>query len=60
MDEKAVDYLDLIAQAEAEDRAERNTRGILPEASGEQVVDYLAVSKAWQEERGWMDSWKKD
>ena len=60
MDEKVVDYLDLIARAAEEDRAERNIRNVLPEPAGEQVVDYLAVSKAWQEDRGWMDNGKKD
>ncbi len=60
MDEKVVDYLALIAQVAAEDRAERNTGSVLPEVSEEQVVDYLAVSKAWQEKRGWMDSGKID
>lgn len=60
MDENAVDYLDLIARAAEEDRAERNKGSVMPEPAGEQAVDYLAVSKAWQEDRGWMDSGKKD
>lgn len=51
-----VDYLDLIARAAAEERAERDEESVLPEPAGEQVVDYLAVSRAWKEERGWMDN----
>lgn len=54
--EKVVDYLDLIARAAAEERAERDEESVLPEPAGEQVVDYLAVSRAWKEERGWMDN----
>ena len=54
--EKVVDYLDLIARAASEERAERDEESVLPEPAGEQVVDYLAVSRAWKEERGWMDN----
>ena len=54
--EKVVDYLDLIARAAAEERAERDEESVLPEPAGEQGVDYLAVSRAWKEERGWMDN----
>ena len=54
--EPIVDYLDLIARAAEEDRAQRNVDSVLPEPAGEQIVDYLAVSKAWQEDRGWMDN----
>ena len=59
MNDKAVDYLELIARAAAEDRAERDVESVLSEPAGEQVVDYLAVSKAWQEERGRMDNREK-
>lgn len=59
MSEKVVDYLDLIARAAAEDRAEQDRKAVLPEPAGEQVVDYMAVSKAWKEERGWMDNQQK-
>lgn len=59
MSEKAVDYLELIARAAAENQAERDVESVLPEPAGEQVVDYLAVSKAWQEDRGWMDNREK-
>ena len=59
MSEKVVDYLDLIARAAAEDRAKREQKAVLPEPAGEQVVDYMAVSKAWKEERGWMDNRQK-
>lgn len=54
--EKVVDYLDLIARAAVEERAERDEESVLPEPAGEQVVDYLAVSRVWKEERGWMDN----
>ena len=60
MSDKAVDYLDMIARAAAEDRAERDRETVLPEPAGEQVVDYLAVSKAWKEGRGWMDNVQKE
>ena len=56
MNEKPVDYLELIARAAAEDRAE--CKSVMPEPAGEQVVDYMAVSKAWQEQLGRMDSGK--
>ena len=59
MSEKVVDYLEQIARAAAEDRAERDVESVLPEPAGEQVVDYLAVSRAWQEDRGWMDNREK-
>ncbi len=58
--EPVVDYLDLIARAAEEERAQRNVDSVLPEPAGEQIVDYLAVSKAWQEDRGWMDNDEKD
>ena len=50
----SVDYLDLIAKVEAEDRARREEDSLLPEPAGEQVVDYLAVSKQWEEVKGMM------
>ena len=50
----SVDYLDLIARVEAEDRAGREEDSLLPEPAGEQVVDYLAVSKQWEEVKGIM------
>ena len=60
MSDKTVDYLDLVARAAAGDRAERDQETVMPEPAGEQVVDYMAVSKAWKEERGWMDNGEKD
>ena len=51
MSEKVVDYLDLIARAAADDRAEQDRKAVLPEPAGEQVVDYLAVSEKWKEEK---------
>ena len=56
MNKDCVDYLELIARAAEEDKAERGGEAVLPEPAGEKVVDYLAVSKAWKEERGWMDN----
>ena len=58
--EPIVDYLDLIARATEEDLAQRNVDSVLPEPAGEQIVDYLAVSKAWQEDRGRMDNDAED
>lgn len=60
MSDKTVDYLDLVARAAAEDHTERDQETVMPEPAGEQVVDYMAVSKAWKEERGWMDNGEKD
>lgn len=54
MSDKAVDYLDMIARAAEEDRAESDQESVLPEPAGEQVVDYLAVSEAWKEEKARM------
>ena len=56
MNEKAVDYMDMAYRFDAEERASRGERVALPEPAGEPVVDYLAVSKAWKEECGWMDN----
>ena len=56
--DKVVDYLAVVARAAEEDHARQNADGVLPEPAGEQVVDYMAVSKAWKEERGWMDNGK--
>ena len=50
----SVDYLDLIARVEAEDRAGREKESLLPEPTGERVVDYMAVSKQWEEVKGIM------
>ena len=60
MSEKVVDYIDLVSRYDAEERASRGEQVVLPEPAGEQVVDYLAVSKAWKEERGWMDNWQNE
>lgn len=54
MKNEPVDYLDLIARAEQEERAGRGEEPLLPEPVGEQVVDYLAVSKQWTEVKGMM------
>ncbi len=51
MGEKTVDYLDLISRFNAEERVSRREQVVLPESAGEQVVDYLAVSKLWKEEK---------
>ena len=50
----SVDYLNLIARAEAEDRTGREKESLLPEPTGERVVDYLTVSKQWEEVKGIM------
>ena len=51
MGEKTVDYLDLISRYNAEERVSRREQVVLPESAGELVVDYLAVSKLWKEEK---------
>ena len=48
--EPVVDYLELVARAETENRASRDEATVMPEPAGEQVADYIAVSKAWKEE----------
>ena len=54
MKNNSVDYMDLMARAAEEDRAARNEEMLLPESAGEQVVDYLAVSRQWKEVKGLM------
>ncbi len=54
-----VDYMDIIARASEEERVKRNVESVLPEPVGQQIVDYMAVSKAWKEERDWMDNTKE-
>ncbi len=49
MKKDCVDYLELIARAAEEDKAEYGGETVLPEPAGEQVVDYLAVSERWKE-----------
>ena len=55
-----VDYLSLISRLAQEERADRKDRSVLPEPVGEQVVDYLAVSKAWKEDPGRMVNGQQD
>ena len=45
-----VDYLDLMARAEEEERKD-DWSAMLPEPQGEKAVDYLAVAAAWEVER---------
>ena len=49
--EAVVDYLDAVARFAAEDRDARVDPAVMPEPAGEQVVDYLAVSEKWKEEK---------
>ena len=49
--EAVVDYLDAVARCAAEDRDARVDPAVMPEPAGEQVVDYLAVSEKWKEEK---------
>ena len=51
MRDKVVDYLDLVARFAAEERVGQVDTASLPEPAGEQVVDYLAVSERWKEEK---------
>ena len=46
-----VDYLDAVARFAAEERDSRGDPAVMPEPAGEQVVDYLAVSEQWKEEK---------
>ena len=49
--EAVVDYLDAVARFAAEERDTRVAPAVMPEPAGEQVVDYLAVSEKWKEEK---------
>jgi len=46
-----VDYLDAVNRFAAEERGAQADPAVLPEPAGEQVVDYLAVSEQWKEEK---------
>ena len=46
-----VNYLDAVARFAAEERDAQVAPAVLPEPAGEQVVDYLAVSEKWKEEK---------
>lgn len=52
--------LDQIARAAEEERAARGEESVMPEPAGAPVVDYLAVSQAWKEKRGWMEQVKEE
>ena len=54
MSEKIVDYMDLMARASEEKRDEKDEKVVMPEPAGEKVVDYLAVSEKWKEEKARM------
>ena len=49
--EPVVDYMDAVARFAAEERDTRVAPAVMPEPAGEQVVDYLAVSEKWKEEK---------
>lgn len=49
--EPVVDYLDAVARFAAEERDANVDPAVMPEPAGEQVVDYLAVSEKWKEEK---------
>ena len=49
--EPVVDYMDAVARFAAEERNTRVAPAVMPEPAGEQVVDYLAVSEKWKEEK---------
>ncbi len=49
--EPVVDYLDAVARFAAEERDTRVDSAVMPEPAWEQVVDYLAVSEKWKEEK---------
>lgn len=56
MENQDVDYLAAVAAAAEEERAGREESAELSETAGKKVVDYLAVSRVWKENRGWMDN----
>ena len=49
-----VDYTDVIARFSREFSPSRDELVVLPEPAGEQVVDYMAVSEKWKEEKARM------
>ena len=49
--EQVVDYLDAVARFASDERDQQNVDSMLPEPAGEQIVDYLAVSEKWKEEK---------
>ena len=53
---KDQDYLAAVAATAKEERAGREESAELSETAGKKVVDYLAVSRVWKENRGWMDN----
>lgn len=59
MSEKIVDYMDLIARVSEEERAGKDEKVVMPEPAGEKVVDYLAVSEKWKEEKARMVNERK-
>ena len=59
MNEKAVDYLDLMARTAAEERANQGIDNGMPEPEEEPAVDYLAMSRIWQEELNRKNSRRK-
>ena len=52
--EMAVDYLEAVAEFSRELSPSRDEQVVLPEPAGEQVVDYVAVSEKWKEEKARM------
>lgn len=52
--EPVVDYLDAVARFSRELSPSRDELVVLPEPAGDQVVDYMAVSERWKEERARM------
>ena len=47
---KPVDYMNLIAQATEEDRAD-DWSNLFPESRRGKIVEYAAVAEAWEDER---------
>ena len=52
--ETVVNYLEAVAQFSRELSPSRDEQVVLPEAAGEPVVDYIAVSEKWKEDQARM------
>ena len=52
--ETVVDYMDAVEQYSRRLSPSRDELIVMPEPAGEPVVDYMAVSEKWTEEKGRM------
>lgn len=54
MSDRCVDYQDVVERYSRELSPSRDELVVLPEPAGDQVVDYMAVSERWKEEKARM------